>query len=271
MIGDQKTSPHHHHQKTEAESESALYHHPMREVQMKTISYTSSLPVTTTSSELLPVEIYNLEKVSPHPHIQNLLEYSYQKQEKKWRVMLEWDSHWEPLTNLATAATPVLDEDDIRDITRQLLSVIVHCLERGVDHRDISVGNIYLNRDTNQIKLANFQHSTALSVLPHTLQSPSSSLSSTPPELYRQGSYTPHQAAVWSVGCLIFHLLSRAAPLRCRADVATNNVRWEVFRPQSVSGDVYDLVLMCLNPKPENRLSLDKLVRHPWVVNETLV
>ena len=243
----------------------------MQEVQMRSIPYSANVPVTTTCTELLPVEIHNLEKVSHHPNVQTLLEYTYRSKDKVWVMVLEYSSEWEPLTNLTTAFTRVLDEEDIRDIIQQLLSAVVHCLQSGVDHRDIAVESMFLNRDTNQIYLANFQHSVILSVLPHTLQATQTSPSSVPPELYRRGQFTPHDGAVWSVGCVLFELISRAKPLLCKADVATNNIRWEELQPSSMSSELYELILMCLNPSPEHRLSLEELTRHPWIVNETYV
>ena len=244
----------------------------MKQVLVHTIPYTPKLPVTTTSNELLPVHLYNLRRVSPHPNLQNLVSNSYSARNKTWYLMLEWDdTEWEPLSNLTTAATSVLDEDDVRDVTVQLLDVVEHCLRRGVEHRDISVENILINRDTNQIKLANFQHSTVLSVVPHTLHTAHSTSSSTPPELYTQGWYTPHQGAVWSVGCIIFEMITRAKPVLSAADTAANNVRWERLRPHSMTSELYDLVLTCLNPVPQRRLTWEKLIKHPWLVNETLV
>ena len=238
------------------------------EVILKTIPYTPTLPVTTSTNELIPVEIDNLLKLS-HPNIQRLLDYSYRSSSKTWTMTLEYSSSWDLLSDVIRSRA--LKEDEVRDIIRQLLSAIVHCFNHGVDHRDVSINNVYLDRKTNKIKLGNFHHSTMLSVLPHFLKPPSSSPSSTPPELYRQGFFSPHSAAVWSVGCLLFELLSGSKPLLSTADVALNNVRWEMLSPRSISCEVYSLMLRCLNPNTEHRIPFKELVKHPWIINETLV
>jgi serine/threonine protein kinase len=238
------------------------------EVILKTVSYTRSLPVTTSSNELLPIEIHNLLKLS-HPNVQRLLDFTYCCQNKAWTLTLEHSSRWQPLSDVITVTTP--DEDEVRHIIQQTLSAVIHCLDHGVDHRDISVNNIYLDPNTREIKLGNFHHSTILSVLPHTLRHLASSPSSCPPEIYRRGFYSPQSAVVWSIGCLLFELLSGSKPLLSVADSARNNVRWETLPPRSVSSDAYSLILQCLNPSPEHRIPLSMLLRHPWIVNETAV
>ena len=238
------------------------------EALLKTIPYSLTLPVTTSTSELIPVEVHNLLKLS-HPNIQRLMDFSYRSETKTWTLTLEYSSNWEPLSDVLR--DNYLDEDQVRDIIQQLLSAVVHCLNNGVDHRDISINNIYFDQETNDIKLRNFQLSTILSILPHSLKPRTSSLTSAPPELYRHGSYFPRCAVVWSVGCLLFELLSGSKPLLSTADAARNNVRWEMLPPNSVSSDAYSLILQCLNPNTEHRLDFDKLVKHPWIVNETLV
>ena len=238
------------------------------EVLLKTIPYSPTLPVTTSANELIPIEVYNLLKLS-HPNIQRLLHYSYRSESKTWSLILEYSRSWEPLSDVIR--TNILNEDQVRDIIQQLLSAVVHCLNNGVDHRDISTKNIYLDLETKEVNLGNFQLSSVLSVLPHTLKLPSSSSTCTPPELYRHGSYTPKCGVVWSVGCLLFELLSGSKPLLSTADAARNNVRWELLPPNSVSSDVYSLILDCLDPNTEHRLPLRKLVKHHWIVNEIFV
>ncbi|KAL5261196.1 hypothetical protein ACHWQZ_G007037 [Mnemiopsis leidyi] len=238
------------------------------EVLLKTVLYTPSLPVTTSTHELLPVEVHNLLKLS-HPNIQTLLDFSYCQKKKAWTLTLDYSSSWRPLSDVIR--TTLFDEEEVREIARKLLSAITHCINNGVDHRDISTDNIYIDLETQDIKLGNFHQSTVLSVLPHSLKLPSCSPTSIPPELYRKGSYTPFSAAVWSVGCVLFELLSGSRPLLSAADAARNNVRWEMLPPNSVSPDVYSLILQCLNPDTRHRFSFNDLVTHPWIVNETLV
>ena len=236
------------------------------EVQLKSVRYSPSLPLHTRYGELLPAEIYNLLRLS-HRNVQDLHDYGYRH--KTWRLMLEYSYSWEPLSGLThTLPGAVLDADDIRAIVRQLLSVILHLFKNGVDHRGLATENIYLDRRSKQIKLFNFQLSTVMSVLPHTTPA---SPTTTPPELYRQGSYTPTAAAVWSVGCVLFELFTCKRPLLSQADAACNNVRWELFTPQAVGRDVFELVLSCLNPRPERRISLEELLKHSWIVNESYV
>ena len=238
------------------------------EVLLKTVHYTPSLPVTTSTNELLPVEVHNLLKLS-HPHIQTLLDFSFCQRKRTWTLTLDYSSSWRPLSDVIK--THLFGEDEVREIAQQILAAVTHCINNGVDHRDISTDNIYFDLETMDIKLGNFHKSTVLSVLPHSLTLPSSSPTSLPPELYRHGSYTPYNAAVWSIGCILFELLSGCRPLLSAADAARNNVRWEMLPPHSVSSDVYSLILQCLNPDTRYRISFKDLITHPWVVNETLI
>ena len=238
------------------------------EVFVKQIKYSPTLPVGTTATELLPLEILHLAKLS-HPGIRNLVGYSYSS--RTWTLLLEHSERWERLVDLRGTHSRVLDKDDVREIVQQLMEVIVYCWSHGVHHTSLSSENIYLDRDTNRIKLGGFQHSRPLSLLPYTLRSTATSPTCTPPELYRSGSHTAPDAAVWSVGCLLFELLSGHPPVTCLADLATCNLRWEHLSPSRVSKDVYDLIATCLDSDPEHRLSFQDMLNHSWIVNESAV
>lgn len=94
------------------------------EVLLKTVLYTPSLPVTTSTHELLPVEVHNLLKLS-HPNIQTLLDFSYCQKKKAWTLTLDYSSSWRSLSDVIR--TTLFDEEEVREIARKLLSAITHC------------------------------------------------------------------------------------------------------------------------------------------------
>ncbi|KAJ8337423.1 hypothetical protein SKAU_G00386430 [Synaphobranchus kaupii] len=62
----------------------------------------------------------------------------------------------------------VLDEDQARSVTRQLLGALQHCHDHGVVHRDVKPGNILIQTDTKEIKLIDFGCGDPLKDTPYT-------------------------------------------------------------------------------------------------------
>ena len=223
----------------------------MKHVLLKTIKYTPDLTTVTCGPELLPVEIYNLRKLS-HPNLQNLLRYTFRSQ--TWTLALEWSETWTTLEQWLKHH--ILDDLEVRDLMGQVTSVVSYCLDMGVDHRDISTSSLLYDPAQGCVKLAMFQHSQVYSILPHTLRSSSPSHTITPPELYRVGTCTAEGAAVWSIGCLLFEMITGEKPIRSYSDAAKNNVKWEALSPATTDPQLYDTILQCLNPHPGSRVNL---------------
>ena len=75
------------------------------------------------------------------------------------------------------------------------------------------------------------------------------------------------QSDLWSLGCILFALLTGTPPFECPSVQDTLlKIRKGKFKlPEHMSPVVQDLVKSLLNPDPENRITIDDVIEHPFL------
>lgn len=88
-----------------------------------------------------------------------------------------------------------------------------------------------------------------------------------PPEMIEQ---KPHdeKVDVWALGVLIYEFLVGKPPFEEPDKNATYKriVRVDLKFPRSIDIDARDLILRLLKKQPEERISLQKVLKHPWIL-----
>ena len=88
-----------------------------------------------------------------------------------------------------------------------------------------------------------------------------------PPEWYNTKKYTQDGATVWSLGCLMYILLTGKAPFQSTEEIP--NALWVRERAviKRASPLCADLLCRMMHPNPAERISLDLIAFHPfWAV-----
>jgi len=165
-----------------------------------------------------------------------------------------------------------MSEKDAAYIIRQILSAITYCHSKGVVHRDIKPENILIELITVDgsinIKLIDFGAAlffTANSKITETLGTPYYIA----PEVLL-GNYT-EKCDVWSIGVILFILLSGNAPFNGTTDEEImSSVKRGVFSFKSriwhnISPEAKDLVRKMLVFRPSERISAVDAFSHPWI------
>ena len=153
-----------------------------------------------------------------------------------------------------------LNEQAVLIIFRQMVQ-IMECLQAaGICHRDIKDENIIICLETLQIKLIDFGCSTKLTEAQVTDFSGTPEFY--PPEFWRNRRYTHDGLTVWSVGIVVYILLTGSLPCSDVAEIA--QFRIENDRFYSKSSRVTQKVLKSLlHNFPSRRIStgnISKLV-----------
>ena len=165
-------------------------------------------------------------------------------------------------------------EKDAAKIVREMLEVVGACHVKGVIHRDLKPENFLFSteHECSELKIVDFGLSTF-----YTAGQVFDSLCGTPfylaPEVLHKkyGS----QSDVWSVGVIMFILLSGKPPFYGRANTKIFKMilrsqrhlekHFETAVWSKVSAEAKDLIRCLLNPDPKIRFTPAQALAHPWV------
>ncbi|CAI5702942.1 unnamed protein product [Peronospora effusa] len=166
-----------------------------------------------------------------------------------------------------------MPQDQAAVVVRQLLSALEYCHTRSIFHRDLKLENVMITKDL-EVKLIDFGMSEVVA----NAEQPLKTVCGTPlycsPEILflhtsaanaRKGFYGG-PADVWSVGVLIFALLTGCAPFddsdfhTLRRDVLRNNINY----PAYISHQAKELLKNVLVTDAKMRPTITDLLSHDW-------
>jgi len=116
------------------------------------------------------------------------------------------------LSYLKSKPNRKIPEEDCRSIFTQIMRGIDYLHSNNIYHRDIKLENIIIN-DMNEVKIIDFGFGTTNSrekLLSFFCGTPSYM----PPEIVQRKDYKGSNADIWSIGILLFALLSGTFPFK---------------------------------------------------------
>ncbi|KAL1247790.1 hypothetical protein QQF64_023166 [Cirrhinus molitorella] len=157
-------------------------------------------------------------------------------------------------------------EELARHFMRQVIAAAAVCCSRGVFHWDIKMPNLLVNTETLEVKLIDFGCGDLLKSSAYNTFSGTALYC--PPEYIEMGEYHGKEATVWSLGVLLFVMITSLFPDSTDIDLMDADV-W--FQP-GFSDECCHFIRGCLQRHPERRLYLEELLDHDWFkVPETSV
>lgn len=154
---------------------------------------------------------------------------------------------------------PCLDEPLASFIFRQLVSAVGYLHSQGIIHRDIKDENIVIAEDFT-IKLIDFGSAAYLErgKLFYTF---CGTIEYCAPEVLIGNPYRGPELEMWSLGVTLYTLIFEENPF-CEVEETMEAV---IHPPFLVSQELMSLLSGLLQPCPEQRTTLEKLIRDPWV------
>lgn len=149
---------------------------------------------------------------------------------------------------------------------RQMISAIAYCHSFNVCHRDLKPENILITADL-QLKIADFGMAALHQTSTHHLATACGSPHYAAPELLKNRQYRGDRADIWSMGVILYAMLSATLPfddpdLR----VMMNKTKKGFYEmPKGLTPEAEDLIRRMLQTNPDRRITLQEIWRHPLV------
>ncbi|GBL92254.1 Aurora kinase A-B [Araneus ventricosus] len=159
------------------------------------------------------------------------------------------------------------DEKTAASYVARVGSALKYCHSKKVIHRDIKPENLLLGQN-GELKIADFGWSV------HAPSSRRTTLCGTldylAPEMIENKTYD-EKVDLWCLGILCYEFLVGKPPFEAASMHTTYSlIRSVALRfPSFVSTDAQDFISRLLKKEPSERMSVDSVLKHPWVLKHT--
>ncbi|XP_023586735.1 serine/threonine-protein kinase MARK1 isoform X6 [Trichechus manatus latirostris] len=200
-------------------------------------------------------------KILNHPNIVKLFEVI--ETEKTLYLVMEYASGGEVFDYLVAHGR--MKEKEARAKFRQIVSAVQYCHQKCIVHRDLKAENLLLDADMN-IKIADFGFSNEFTV-GNKLDTFCGSPPYAAPELFQGKKYDGPEVDVWSLGVILYTLVSGSLPFDGQnlKELRERVLRGKYRIPFYMSTDCENLLKKLLVLNPIKRGNLEQIMRDRWM------
>ncbi|XP_044251523.1 serine/threonine-protein kinase MARK2 [Drosophila takahashii] len=228
-----------------------------REVAIKVIDKTT---LNASARQKLYREV-KIMKLLNHPNIVRLFQVI--ESERTLYLVMEYASRGELFDHLVKNGR--MRERDARVIFRQLVSAIQYCHGKSVVHRDLKAENLLLDQHMN-IKIADFGFGNTFE--PNVqLETFCGSPPYAAPELFRGMKYAGPEVDSWSLGVVLYTLVSGSLPFDGGnlKELRDRVLRGKYRVPYYITLDCENLIRKFLVLNPAKRTTLSAVMSDKWI------
>lgn len=195
-----------------------------------------------------------------HKHVLRMYGYFYD--DKRVYIILEFAPRGELYKELTKRGR--FSERRAANYILSLAEALGYCHSKHVIHRDIKPENLLLGY-RGEVKIADFGWSV------HAPSSRRNTLCGTldylPPEMIENKDHD-HAVDIWALGVLAYEFLCGSPPFEAEGHSETYRriVKVDLRFPAHVSPDARDFISRLLKKDPRQRMPLERVKFHPWIV-----
>uniref|UniRef100_A0A8C5AY70 non-specific serine/threonine protein kinase n=1 Tax=Gadus morhua TaxID=8049 RepID=A0A8C5AY70_GADMO len=158
-----------------------------------------------------------------------------------------------------------MKEIEARAKFRQIVSAVHYCHQKYIVHRDLKAENLLLDADAN-IKIADFGFSNEFT-LGNKLDTFCGSPPYAAPELFQGKKYDGPEVDVWSLGVILYTLVSGSLPFDGQnlKELRERVLRGKYRVPFYMSTDCEGILRRFLVLNPTKRCTLDQVMKDKWI------
>ncbi|KAJ8007306.1 hypothetical protein DPEC_G00116160 [Dallia pectoralis] len=200
-------------------------------------------------------------KILNHPNIVKLFEVI--ETEKTLYLIMEYASGGEVFDYLVAHGR--MKEKEARAKFRQIVSAVQYCHQKHIVHRDLKAENLLLDADMN-IKIADFGFSNEFT-MGNKLDTFCGSPPYAAPELFQGKKYDGPEVDVWSLGVILYTLVSGSLPFDGQnlKELRERVLRGKYRIPFYMSTDCENLLKRFLVLNPTKRGTLEQIMKDRWI------
>ena len=148
----------------------------------------------------------------------------------------------------------------------QLVGAVVHVHNMSCVHRDLKLENILLDKNEN-VKLCDFGFTREYEGKSAHLQTFCGTICYSAPEMLRGEKYAGEKVDVWSLGIILYALLTGELPFDDDDDMATKHkiLSGEPNYPDTIPPDAKALIALMLSKRPLLRPGLTDILTNPFL------
>jgi calcium/calmodulin-dependent protein kinase I len=202
-----------------------------------------------------------------HPHIVPIIDFYDEKD--CYFIVMELMSGGDLFDRIGKKKS--YSEADARDLIVKMVKAVAFCHSRKIAHCDMKPKNLLLMTDDNDsfIKLADFGFAARVHE-PKSLSKQCGTPFFVSPEILMRKGYD-QQSDMWSVGCIVYLLLSGNLPFMGRSQkelfrsIVAGKFEYEDKEWSDISEDAKDFVNKLLVLDPDVRITAADAMKHPWL------
>ena len=159
-----------------------------------------------------------------------------------------------------------LDEKKAKIIFKQIVLGLKYMHKNNIVHRDIKLDNLLIDL-TNTIKICDFGVSKILYSQNEIMQDHCGTPAYIAPEVFEDLGYYGYGCDIWSLGVTLYYMLEGEQPFKGHTieELKKNVFSKNYQKIDFISKEADDLIDKMLTLNPEERITLDEILKHKWI------
>ena len=160
-----------------------------------------------------------------------------------------------------------ISEPTAKIIFKQIIKGLQYIHKKKIVHRDIKLDNVLIDL-TNTVKICDFGVSRILTP-GDTMYEHCGTPAYIAPEIFRNEGYEGFSCDIWSAGVTLYYMLAGMQPFKGAKleELKVSILKGQYDQIQDVSFEANDLISKMLILNPKERITIEGILKHPWLKN----